>query len=56
LSVRLDVTVQAKFALRFLPAPIVQDSNHRLSREADLQLLCRLLGQLVSGALQDAPM
>lgn len=36
------------FHLELLP-----DGNHRLSREADLELMCRLLGQLVRQTLQD---
>lgn len=33
-----------------------QDGNHRLSREADLQLMCRLLGQLVQQAMESGPL
>lgn len=36
------------FRLELLP-----DGNHRLSREADLQLMCRLLGDLARAALQE---
>lgn len=33
----------------------LQDGNHRLSRERDMQLMCQLLGQMVQAALQAAP-
>ena len=31
----------------------MQDGDHRLSRERDLQLLCRLLKQVVQEGLQE---
>lgn len=38
------------FHLELLP-----DGNHRLSREQDLRLMCRLLGRMVQAALQAGP-
>ena len=37
---------------KHLLASLVQDGDHRLSREADLQLMCQLLGQLVQSTLE----
>ena len=35
--------------------PPTQDGNHRLSREQDLQLMCRLLEQLMRRVLESSP-